>query len=87
MVDYAIASYVAAPWVTGVIVGDAWPTLSDHCPLLLCLALPALPAPPVSLAPTLHSRWEPGMQACWRAHLSSLSFLAYLQEATGHGDP
>ena len=40
VVDYAIASRAAAPWVTGVTVGDAWLTLSDHCPLMLSLALP-----------------------------------------------
>ena len=87
VVDYAITFCAAAPWVAGVIVGDAWPTLSDYCPLLLCLALPALPTPLVFSAPTLCTHWEPGMQAHWRVHLSSASFLACLQEATGLGDP
>ena len=78
VVDYAIASCTAAPWVTRVIVGDAWPMLSDHCPLMLSLALPALPASSGSSLATLHAYWEPGAQARWRAHLSSPLFLARL---------
>ena len=53
VVDYAIASCAAAPWVTGVTVGDAWPMLSDHCPLMLSLALPPPPASSGSSLPTL----------------------------------
>ena len=41
VVDYAITSCPAAPWVTDVTVGDALSSLSDHCPLTLSLALPA----------------------------------------------
>ena len=41
VVDYAIASRPAVPWVTDVTVGDALSSLSDHCPLTLSLALPA----------------------------------------------
>ena len=44
VVDYAIASYPAAPWVMDVTVGDALSLLSDHCPLTLSLALPTHPA-------------------------------------------
>ena len=44
VVDYAIASRPAAPWVTDVTVGDALSSLSDHCTLTLSLALPACPA-------------------------------------------
>ena len=48
VVDYAIASRAATPWVTDVTVGDAWPMLSDHCPLML--AWPSLaPRLPQSL--------------------------------------
>ena len=32
VVDYAVASRAAAPWVTRVVVGDPVPTLSDHSP-------------------------------------------------------
>ena len=78
VVDYAIASHVAAPWVMGLTVGDAWPMLSDHCPLMLSLALPAPPASSGFSLPTLHACWEPGAQACWQAHLSSPLFLARL---------
>ena len=84
LVDYAITSYAAAPWVIGMMVGDAWLPLSDHCPLSLCLALPAPLTPPVSLVPTLCIHWEPGMQACWQVHLSSPSFPACLQETISH---
>ena len=61
VVDYAIASLAATPWVTGVTVGDYWSTLSDHCLLMLSLALPALPATLVSALPTLQACWEPGV--------------------------
>ena len=44
VVDYAIASRPAAPWVTDVTVGVVLTSLSDHCPLTLSLALPAHPA-------------------------------------------
>ena len=44
VVDYAIASRPAVPWVTDVTVGDALSSLSDHCPLTLSLALPGRPA-------------------------------------------
>ena len=54
---------------------------------MLRLVLPAPPTPPVSLVPTVRARWEPGVQARWRAHLSSSSFLARLQVATTCGDP
>ena len=60
VVDYAIASHTAAPWVLDVTVGDAWPMLSDHCPLMLSLALPGPPATPVPALPTLRAYWEPG---------------------------
>ena len=60
VVDYAIASHAATPWVLDVTVGDAWPMLSDHCPLMLSLALPGPPATPVSALPTLRAYWEPG---------------------------
>ena len=59
VVDYAIAS-LTAPWVLDVTVGDAWPMLSDHCPLMLSLALPGPPATPVSALLTLRAYWEPG---------------------------
>ena len=78
VVDYAIASRAAAPWVTGVTVGDAWLTLSDHCPLMLSLALPPPPASSGSSLPTRHACWEPGAQVRWCAHLSSPPFLARL---------
>ena len=87
VVDYAIASRTAAPWVTRITVGDAWPMLSDHCPLMLSLALPAPLAFSGSSLATLHTYWEPGVQAHWRAHLSSLLFLACLQEATSCVNP
>ena len=60
VVDYAIASCAAAPWVTDITVGAAWPMLSDHCPLMLCLAPRGPPAIPVSALPTLRAYWEPG---------------------------
>ena len=59
VVDYAIASCAAFPWVTDVTVGDAWPILSNHCPLMLSLALPGCLATPVSALPTLRAYWEP----------------------------
>ena len=43
-----------------VTVGDAWPMFSDHCPLMLSLALPGPLATPVSVLPTLGAYWEPG---------------------------
>ena len=60
VVDYAIASRAATPWVLDVTVGDACPLLSDHCPLILSLALPVPLATPVSALPTLQAYWEPG---------------------------
>ena len=60
VLDYAIASCAATPWVLDVTVGDAWPMLSDHCPLMLSLALPGPPATPVSALSTLQAYWEPG---------------------------
>ena len=87
VVDYAIASCAAASWVTGVIVGNAWPILSDHNPLTMCLALPTPPTPLVSLVPTLYIRSEPSVQAHWWAHLSSPLLLACLQEAISCGNP
>ena len=56
VVDYAIASRAAAPWIMGVTVGNAWPTLSDHHPLILSLAL---------LAPQHH--WAPPYPPCMLA--------------------
>ena len=53
VVDYAIASHAAAPWVPGVIMGNAWLMLSNHCSLMLSLALPASPTTRVSALPTL----------------------------------
>ena len=40
VVDYAIASLIAAPWVTSDAVGNAMPMLSNHCLLILSLAIP-----------------------------------------------
>ena len=48
------------PGLLDVTVGDAWPMLSDHCPLMLSLALPGPLATPVSALPTLQAYWEPG---------------------------
>ena len=78
VVDYAIASDSAAPWVMGVTVGDAWTMLIDHCPLMLNVALPAPPASSGSSLATLYAHWEPGAQVHWWAHLSSPLFLAHL---------
>ena len=78
VVGYAIASRDATPWVTGVTIGDAWPMLSNHCPLILSLALPAPSATHISAVPTLQACWELGVYAYWQAHLSSPLFLACL---------
>ena len=78
VVDYAIASHAAAPWVTGVTVGDAWPMLSDHRLFMLSMALSIPPASSGPSLATLHAHWDPGAQACWWAHLSSPLFLAHL---------
>ena len=64
VVDYAIAFSTAAPWVMGVILGDALPKLSYHCPLLLSLALLSAWDPAVSVLPTLYARWD---KALWHA--------------------
>ena len=64
VVDCAITSRAAAPWVTRLSVGDACPMLSDHCPLMLSLALPTPPASSGSSLATLHAYWELGAQAC-----------------------
>ena len=64
VVDYTIVSYAAAPQFTGVTVDNALPRLSNHCPLMWSLALPA---PLATLAPalaTLHAFWEPSAQVC-----------------------
>ena len=64
IVDYAIASHTAAPWVMGVTVGDALLALIEHCSLMLTLTLAAPLAPSVSALPTLHIHWELGAQVC-----------------------
>ena len=63
VVEYAIASHAAAPWVTGVTVGNALPTMSGHYPLMLSLAHPALLSMSVSTLPSLYAHWELGAQA------------------------
>ena len=87
VVDYAIASCITAPWVTGVTVGDALPTLSDHCLLMLGLPL-AAPLEPYASAPTtLCTCWELGAQAHLWVYFSSLPFPPFLLEATSHSKP
>ena len=44
VVDYAIASRPAVPWVTYVTVGDGFSSLSVQCRLSLSLAVPGRPA-------------------------------------------
>ena len=60
VVDYAVASHPAAPWVMDVTVGKALSSLSDNCQLTLSLALLAPPALSVAAQPTLYAHWEPG---------------------------
>ena len=55
VVDYAITSHTAVPWAIGVTVDNAWPTLSDHCPLMLSLA---------SLSPVQSGSSLPTLLAC-----------------------
>ena len=55
VVDYAIDSHAAPPWVTGITMGDVLLMLSDHCLLTLSLVLPAPPATLVSALSTLHA--------------------------------
>ena len=78
LVNYAIASYTAASWFTGVTVGNALLMVSDHCTLMLSLAFPPPLASAVSDLLTLCAYWKPGAQAHWWAHLSSQLFLACL---------
>ena len=71
--DYAIASHTAAPWVTGVAVGNALQMLSDHCPQTLSLALPAPLATQISALPTLQAHWELVHKHIFR-HTSALHY-------------
>ena len=60
VVDYALASRAAAPWLDGLVAEDPTPQLSDHCPLMLTLSLPGPPRSPAPPPTPVRVRWEPG---------------------------